>query len=96
MTKFITRIELFGAPTHGVYQSLNAAMHAAKFSSTVTLIGISYLLPKGEFIWEGAETTNAVEALAVETALPVWQDFAVMVTKTESRIGFHNLKPESN
>ncbi len=96
MAKFTTRIELHGAPEKDVYQSLQKAMASANFSSTIILSGITYLLPSFEYLWEGTETTNAVEALAVEATLPVWKDFTVMVTRTETRIGFHNLRPAEN
>ena len=93
MAKFITRIELYGNPGDEVIKLAHAAMELAKFKNQVVLSGILYCMPKAEYIWEGTGTINTIEALAVQAVMPIWKDFGVMTIKTESRIGFVNLKP---
>jgi len=93
MTKFIIKIELYGNPDDENYHLLTDAMEAATFSSKVILSGILYWLPPAVYIWEGTATIQAVEALTVEAVLPIWADYGIMITKTDSFIGYLNLRP---
>jgi hypothetical protein len=92
MSRFTTRVELYGNPTFETYKSLHDAMERNKFSRKVQYNSKTFWLPNAEYTWEGAETTVWVKDLTVKIAATVWKDFGVMVTRTEVTREFHNLK----
>jgi hypothetical protein len=92
MSRFTTRVELYGNPSYEVYNSLHEAMQKKGFSRKIQLSNVVYWLPNAEYTMDSTQTTQQVVDLAKSAAASVWQDFGVMVTKTEVDRGYHNLK----
>jgi hypothetical protein len=67
-------------------------MQKKGFSRKIQLSNVVYWLPNAEYTLDGTQTTQQVVDLAKSAAVSVWQDFGVMVTKTEVDRGYHNLK----
>ena len=93
MTKYTTRVELYGNPDYKTYEILHAKMLQAGFTRQVEISKVTYWLPNAEYTFYGEATTVIhVKDNAVKIAGLVWKDFGVLVTKTEVDRGFHNLK----
>jgi len=80
MTKFTTRVELYGSPDYATYEKLHSAME------------VTYWMPHAEYNLYAEKTAETVKDLAVKAAGTVWRDFAVLVTKTETDRAIYNLK----
>lgn len=93
MSRFTTRIELYGEPSFKVYETLHAQMEQAGFSRTILYDGITYWLPNAEYSYEHAtDTAHHVKDKAVAIAAKIWDDFGVFVTQTDVTRSIHNLK----
>lgn len=92
MSRFTTRVELYGNPSYETYKSLHEAMERKGFSRKVKLGEVTYWLPNAEYTLEGNQTTVEVLGLAKQAASSVWKDFGSMVTRTEVQREFYNLQ----
>jgi hypothetical protein len=92
MSRFTTRVELYGNPSYETYKSLHGAMERKGFSRQVKLGEVFYWLPNAEYTLEGSQTTVQVLDLAKQAASSVWKDFGAMVTRTEVQREFYNLQ----
>lgn len=92
MPKFTTRVELYGSPSESVYTKLHFAMKEKGFSRAITDNGKSYQLPHAEHVLSKQATTLEIVELAKQVASTVWKDFCVLVTNTEVRWEYFNLK----
>ena len=93
MSNFITRVELYGSPSESVYTNLHAAMIKSGFSRTLEDGGKKYDLPHAMYgLYNSYKATTDVRDIAKTAAISVWKDCAVLVTKTDVRVEFYNLK----
>lgn len=92
MSRFTTRIELYGSASEEVYNKLHSKMDEKEFKNAIDDNGNHFRLPKGEYVsFHGLKTLDVVE-LARQIAESVWDDVAVFVTSSEVRWEYHNLK----
>ncbi len=92
MSRFTTRVELYGSPNYETYKSLHEAMERKGFSRKIKLGEVIYFLPNAEYTLDGNQTTVQVLDLAKQAASSVWKDFGAMVTRTEVAREYHNLQ----
>jgi hypothetical protein len=94
MSKFTTRVELYGNPSYETYKKLHEAMEKAGFVRTIVFDKIKYWLPNAEYNSEGTMETSQVLQSAKTAATTVWpvKEFGVLVTRTEVTREMHNLK----
>jgi hypothetical protein len=91
MLRFTIRLELYGLPTTEDYYKLHAAMEKIGFLRTLKGDKV-YLLPDGEYNFDGINTGQGVLELAKSAANTIWKDYAVLVTSTEVTRDWYNLK----
>ncbi len=92
MPRFTTRVQLYGDPEWGDYESLHSAMKRKGFTQTIKADdGVEYYLPHAEYNREANVTGDEVLQDAREAAASVWDDFCVLVTESAGRT-WHNLK----
>jgi hypothetical protein len=75
MSKFTTRVELYGNPDYEVYNKLHAAMSVAGFSRQIKLGEIVYWLPNAEYTLDTTSTADTIKNSAVTVASKIWTDF---------------------
>lgn len=92
MTRFTTRVELYGDPNYETYTKLHNAMLQGGFSRQITFDKVTYWLPNAEYTYSGDATQESVKNKAVSIAATLWKEFGVLVTKTEVDRAHHNLK----
>ncbi len=93
MSRFTTRVELYGSAPEEIYNQLHIKMHDKGFDNAIEDHGKKYRLPKAEYVsFHGLSTLDVVE-LAKQIAETIWKDVAVFVTSSEVRWEYYNLKP---
>lgn len=94
MTKFTTRVELYGTPDFKIYQTLHEQMQQGGFTRQVMLNNIAYWLPNAEYTYISSVNVSkeTVRDKVVKIVSSIWADFGVMVTQTEIDRCFYNLK----
>lgn len=99
ITRFTIRIELHLAHEHYIaldsadYMLLHSAMLEQGFSNIVTVDTIEYELPKAEYIRDGIDlSANDIRAAAIKAANKVGKDFTIVVTQSEGKRLYWNLK----
>ena len=95
MSRFTTRVELYGDPNYATYNKLHEAMLKGGFSRKIKFDekGPTYWLPNAEYTSEGTQTPDVVKDVVVKIVATIWTDYGVLVTKTEIARAHHNLKP---
>lgn len=93
MSKFTTRVELYGSPSFQDYEKLHTAMGKEGFHRILTDGDKNYYVPHAEYLSSHNLTSVQVLELAKLIALTVWKDYCVLVTTTEVRWEHYNLKP---
>ncbi len=93
MSRFTTRVELYGTPSAEVYEKLHLAMERKGFSRKINPNGLKWFwLPNAEYSKEGSETAKQVLDSANVAATSVWKEFGILVTQTEVGRESYNLK----
>ena len=92
MSRFTTRVELYGNASESVYEKLHDKMYEKQFYRNFTDNGVSYKMPSAMYFSSHQLTTMQVRDLAKSIAATIWNDFAVLVTSTEVRIEHYNLR----
>lgn len=93
MSNFIVRVELYGSPSYAVYNNLHAAMERTGFSRTFIDHGKTYNFPHAVYgLFNSSDTTTDVLEATRRAAATIWADFAVLVTQTNERFEYYNLK----
>ncbi|ASW00150.1 hypothetical protein CJU94_19555 [Paraburkholderia aromaticivorans] len=78
MSRFITRVELYGTPSRQDYDNLHAAMEVRGFARTIRGDnGTVYKLPTATYYGEGLLTPEQVRQQAANAAFSVWNSCAV-------------------
>jgi hypothetical protein len=94
MSTFTTRVELYGSPKPKDYEKLHAAMEKEGFSRTVTAGDIVFFLPLGEYDRTSDLDKIAIRESAAKAAATVWEDFGILVTKSDGGRTWRNLRKE--
>ena len=94
MAKFTTRVELYGSPTWDDYDNLHSAMRKEGFTQTISFQGETTVwhLPTAEYNRDTDLSTDAVRDSAKRAAATTWDNFAVLVTKSDAGRSMHNLR----
>ena len=92
MSRFTTRVELYGDPNYETYNKLHANMETLGFSRQIIFNQVTYWLPNAEYTITSEDSIGTIKNKAINAASKVWVDFGVLVTKTEVDRDFHNLK----
>ena len=96
MSRFTTRVELYGSPNADDYNKLHYSMQRYGFARNFVGGDITYILPHAEYSLNSNNTTKEVLELAKEAAHTVWKDYSVLVTRTEVTREWYNLKVLKN
>ena len=92
MSTFTTRVELYGTPKPKDYEKLHAAMEKEEFFRTVTAGDTTFILPLGEYDRTSDLEKIAIRESATKAASTVWDDFGILVTKSDGGRTWRNLK----
>jgi hypothetical protein len=84
---FTVRVELQDAGPAD-YDSLNQAMESYGFTRTLTLIGVDYKLPTGEYVIAGNFTRQTAMSKAKSAAETVRPLFRVLLTESNGRLAY--------
>jgi len=92
MSTFTTRVELYGTPKPKDFDKLHAAMEKEEFFRTVTAGDTTYRLAQGELDRTSDLDRVAIRESATKAAATVWDDFGILVTKSDGGRSWRNLK----
>jgi len=81
MAKFMVRVELHQDGVPPMYEKLDAAMAKRGFGRELPGKKASYLLPTGNYWYEGKSTTNDLRRTAATAAQSTGQDFGIAIVR---------------
>jgi hypothetical protein len=81
MSKFMVRVLLHEADSAALYAVLDAAMVKRGFVTDLPGKKASYVLPTGNYWYEGKTTPNDLRVIAAAAAESTGQDFGIVVVR---------------